>query len=366
MILDLIVGAENFWSRAEVDIASARDRVFVQAMSFEGDATGWAVAEALFSSKATDRRVLVDDYTRVNINDRQVRSRAGSRDAALQAEARATDQMFRQMANSGISVRRTNPIAFPGLNYPARNHKKLLVADDIAYVGGINFSDHNFAWPDLMLRIEGADEAEFLATDFQQTFVGSSRLASADFGLVQLIALDGRENAAGFARVFDAIETAKGEIEVVSPYLTHPFTAALGRAAGRKVRVHLSTPWPNNKPLVRNALLSAARRYGFDVSLFSVMSHVKGMLIDGEKLILGSSNFDFASFAAEEEFLAITTDSRVIEVFQSKVLAPAYLNPVRIDASIRGEMAELLLRVAAIAIKGARGSKRQAVAWPRM
>ena len=137
--MNLLVGAPEFWARARADIAAASRRVFVQAMSFEGDAAGVAVAKALRESRAVDRRVLVDDYTRVNINDRAVRSSAARRDASLQAEVTATDTLFRGLVAAGVPVRVTNPIGRLALNYPARNHKKLIVADDVAYVGGVEF-----------------------------------------------------------------------------------------------------------------------------------------------------------------------------------------------------------------------------------
>ena len=47
------------------------------------------------------------------------------------------------------------------------------------------------------------------------------------------------------------------------PYLTQPFTDMLGKASRRGVRVRLFTPWPNNKPIVREAMLNGAARYGF-------------------------------------------------------------------------------------------------------
>ena len=65
---ELHVGAPAFWRRAAGDIAGARRRVLVQAMTFEGDAAGLSVAAAIASSAAADRRVLVDAYTRAVIS----------------------------------------------------------------------------------------------------------------------------------------------------------------------------------------------------------------------------------------------------------------------------------------------------------
>lgn len=365
--MNLLVGAQEFWARARTDIAAANRRVLIQAMSFEGDATGLAVADALLASRAPDRRILVDDYTRVNINDRAVRSAAGRKDEVLQAEVTATDAMFRKLAASGVPVRVTNPIGLLALNYPARNHKKLIVTDDVAYIGGVNFSDHNFAWPDLMLRIDSAAAANFLGDDFQATFVGRAIRTALDLDEVRLVVLDGLSNAQAFAEVFKLIETARREVVVVSPYLTAPFTAVLGKATLRGVSVKVLTPWANNKPIVRDALFWAARRYGFEISAGPVMSHLKGLLIDGQCLVLGSSNFDFASLAAEEEFLAFVTASAVIADFQASVVAPAIADalsdPVS-QPSARGWAASVALRLAAVAAGAARKSLRSAVDWP--
>ena len=36
--------------------------------------------------------------------------------------------------------------------------------------------------------------------------------------------------------------------------------------------------------------------------------HLKGLLIDGSSLALGSSNFDFVSYWIEEELMAVISD----------------------------------------------------------
>ncbi|MEP6968531.1 MAG: phospholipase D-like domain-containing protein, partial [Pseudomonadota bacterium] len=171
--IELLVGSDAFWARAAWDIASARRRLYVQAMSFEGDDAGKAVAGAIMASPARDRRVLVDAYSTVVISDRFVLSPAGLFDRALRAEAKATRAMFDDLVRAGARVRVTNPVGPLYLHYPARNHKKLIVADEVAYIGGINFSDHNFAWRDLMLRLEDDAAAQVLARDFEATFDGA-------------------------------------------------------------------------------------------------------------------------------------------------------------------------------------------------
>ena len=292
-------------------------------MTFEADAAGGAVGRAILESGAADRRVLVDQFTRFVISDRFIRSPAYWLDAGFRGEVQATNAMFRGLVKDGVGVRTTNPMGPLLTSFAFRNHKKLIVADDVAYIGGINFSDHNFEWWDLMLRIDSKAIADRLAEDFDDTFASRARSWSAAFGDLKLYGFDGRDNAPGFAEIIGGIERARASICVISPYLTFPFVEALERASARGVEVQLITPLPNNKPTVRDYLVRAATRAGFDLRLTPEMIHLKGMLLDGSTLILGSSNFDFVSYHAEEEFVAVVSDPALAEDFRRRVIDPA-------------------------------------------
>ncbi len=365
---ELLVGADAFWRRARADMARARRRLLVQAMTFEGDAAGQSVAQAIAASPADDRRVLVDDYSRWVISDNSVRRPAFMQPAWLRDEVRATKAMFDGLVGAGVAVRVTNRIGPLKLNYPARNHKKLIVTDDVAYVGGINFSDHNFAWRDFMLRLEGQAAADCLADDFESTFAGAPKAWSRRLGELQLLSLDGRSNEQGFGVVIALIEAATREITVISPYLTFPFTDVLARAAARGVAVRLITPLANNKPIIRDYLLAAAARAGFEIRLMPEMSHLKGLLVDGERLVIGSANFDFASLAAEEELVAIIADPALIEAFRNQIIAPALADALPAAAyrvsALRGRLAGLGLKIAQPVARSARGSRRGVFDWP--
>ncbi|MEA3033302.1 MAG: cardiolipin synthase, partial [Sphingomonadales bacterium] len=250
----LLVGSDAFWARAASDIEAASERVLVQAMTFEGDAAGQKVAAAVRGGGAADRRVLVDDYTRVVVSDCFVKTPRYVADSGFREEVRATRAMFQGLKAAGVGVRTTNPIAGRLHRYGVRNHKKLIVADGVAYVGGVNFSDHNFAWHDLMLRIEDRDAADFLAADFAATWESRSIFAKGEFGPLTLYALDGRTNREGFTDLFAAIASASERIEIVSPYLSFPFLERLGEAAARGVQVELIAPLGNNKPMIRHYL----------------------------------------------------------------------------------------------------------------
>lgn len=364
---ELLVGSDSFWRRAESDIRAARRRLYVQAMTFEADAAGAKVGRAISTCRALDRRVLVDHFTRYVISDRFVYSPGYLSDPAFRTEVRDTYAMFRGLRRDGVGVRLTNPWGALLHRFPFRNHKKLIVADDVAYIGGINFSDHNFEWSDLMLRLEGRDIADRLAQDFHDTYAGRSRPWIADFGDLRLYGFDGRDNATGFAEIIDQIGRARQSVCVVSPYLTFPFVGALEQAAARGVKVQLITPLKNNKPIVRDYLLRAARNAGFDVRLTAEMIHLKGMLIDGGVLVLGSSNFDFVSYLGEDELVAVISNPDLAADFTSRVIEPALRSSLPGDehwpSVWEGVRSHALLKSAEWLVGLGRNGKRGSLDW---
>lgn len=361
--MELLVGAEAFWRRAAEDSARASRRLLVEVMTFEGDSVGQRIAADIASCPAQDRRVIVDGYSRVVLSDQWARWPMARMTDALRAEKQATRAMFDGLSAAGVGVRVTNPVDWFLANYPARNHKKLIIVDDVAYLGGINFSEHNFSWRDFMLRIEGAEAVDFLAADFEATWNGAPRASAFDLEGLRLISLDGGRNRRFLTEIERLLASAKREIVVLSAYLTFPYAQPLGKAARRGVKVRLITPWVNNKPLLRDYLLDFAQRHRFEIRLLPEMSHLKGLLIDGETLVIGSCNFDFAGHAAEEELAAVIRDPAFIETFRREVIGPA-----EAAATGQGEItpaaglaARVKLRIANVVAVAARIWPRRAV-----
>jgi cardiolipin synthase len=322
--LELLQDAREFWPRAEADIRAARRRVLVQTLSHEGDSAGQSLAKALHASCAPDRRLLVDSFTRHVVSDRFLHSPANRFDAGLRAEVRATREMLSGLERAGVPVRFTSPPGPLLLRFPARDHRKLVLVDDrVAYIGGINFSEHNFAWRDLMLRIEDESAARFFAADFLRTFRGRPRASLLRLPGLELHALDGRGNQQRFAEsVFPLIDRARARIEVEAPYLTSPFLDRLVDAAKRGVAVTVLTPEANNFQLVRDLLSWPKATPGLAVRLYrGRMTHLKAMLIDAEALVLGSANFDIWSYHFQGEYLAVVREPELVRDFERRILA---------------------------------------------
>ena len=323
MNIQLLVDSREFWACLESDLSLARQNVYIQTFSFEGDDVGALLGRTLTRCGARDRRLLVDGYSLLYQNDRLIPGPA-LLEPAFRHELGETHRWVRRMRRAGVGVRFANPIGPSPVRLVRRNHKKLVVVDDrVAYLGGINFCDHNFEWHDMMLRVEDAELARHLAGDFRASWEGRSQASDTTFGPLRVFSLNGRGNQTRFTPVLDLMDRATETIDVVSAYLSPPFTDHLVRAAARGVRVRVLTPERNNKPNLARFIRRTAGRHGFEILQYPErMNHLKAMLVDGATLVVGSSNFDFMSFHILEELFVMTRDDGIVGAFRRRVWDP--------------------------------------------
>jgi len=318
----LLVGAKEFWLAFGEDARGATSRCYAQMLTFEADEAGRGLVDLLLALPSTvDRRLIVDDYSHYVHNDRFLYRPSSIVDGALWREARATFALVRSLADHGVGVHWTNRIYGRLHRLAACNHKKILVVDDrVAYIGGINFSDHNFGWHDLMVRIDDPELVACLAEDCLETFAGRNQCFTRTFRDGQLTLLDGKRNPEQFRPMFEQIASAREDVFVIAPYASAPFFDPLEAAARRGVRVMILTPAANNWSLYDGYIRIECFRRGFELYHMPVrMLHMKAMLIDSRQLIVGSSNFDYFSYHLFQELLFVTTDDGLVRDFRERI-----------------------------------------------
>ena len=321
MKIELLLDSPAFWQRMRADLRAAGRRALVQTFTFEGDRVGASLGRALKRCPAPDRQLLVDGYSLLYHNDRWIAGAAWF-ERGLRREVLLTHRWVARLRDAGVDVAFSNPVGPSPLRLVRRNHKKLVVIDDVSYLGGINFSEHNFAWHDMMLRVESAALADCLAQDFAASRSGRPQPMDREVDGLRLLSLNGRGNALGMAPVLEAVHGARDSIDVQSAYLSHPFTDHLAAARRRGVRVRILTPAENNKGNLARHILQTASRQGFEVYRHHGMSHLKAMLVDDELLVAGSSNFDFMSYHILEELVVLTRDPQAVEAYRALVWGP--------------------------------------------
>ena len=318
----LLVGAPEFVAQIEPAVLRARRRVLLQVMTFELDSVGRHFWDLLARSPAAEKVLCVDAFSTTKISDDLVFSPRLLFDAEFRREVRDTRGLLRLAELDGVRIAVTNPMGFMWRKFPFRNHKKVMVVDDEAYLGGINLSEHNFQWHDLMIRTGCPTLVDALAEDFHDTLrgVNSSRILPTPLG--KLYFLDGRRSRAEYDDLFDTIGRAEKSVDVITPYASDPLLSRLAQLPA-SVRVRVINPARNNKAILQQALFRATAGTGLEVFLYQPeMCHVKAVLVDGTRLILGSCNFDFVAYDLQQEVVLCTDDRALVDQFRDRVLAP--------------------------------------------
>lgn len=310
---------------------------------------GKMLSDELLSSQAKDVRILADFYTKYVISDRFLYRPRNYFDSDLKTEYVHTLKMVEELSQSGIQVRFTNPVGNLLTKFPARNHKKMVLIDGrISYIGGINFSEHNFEWHDLMIRIDDSDITAFLENDFLSTWRGFHRYAEETFEGIHFYLYDGRSNRRNFQALFEMIEKAQKSIFIESPYISFPFYEKLRSAQKHGVTITMIAPEKNNRKNMGRYTLWEAKRSGIDLRLYQPrMTHVKAMLIDDRILIFGSTNFDYVSYSVEQELVTIIIEEGIINDFKKRVIEIDLQDSRKFDGEVgykRGFLHYLALR----------------------
>lgn len=141
-------------------IKIAKNRVYLQTMSMEADHVTLALFNALKqrTGSGLDLRVHVDAFAQM-VTDGHMdilpllrKQNRDFRDFRIQQKK----AILSDLENSGVEVNITNPISsLKDRLLPAhgRTHVKLGIADDTAYIGGLNLSDAGYSRPDFMIRV---------------------------------------------------------------------------------------------------------------------------------------------------------------------------------------------------------------------
>lgn len=213
----------------------------------------------------------------------------------------------------------------------ARDHRKIVVADDRSFVGGLNFAlpwapvgESGEDWRDTALEIEGVGAAAHLRTlvDGQAAVgaTGTKTLPSwvEEASLTFLSNTPARRRGRRIRRAYLwAIRRARESIDITCAYFApRPlFLRALAAAARRGVRVRVLVPLRSDVEFARQASLPLlrwlARRGVMVFGYGGAVLHAKTAVVDGEWCTVGSHNLDGLSWAWNLECNAVVRSGAV-------------------------------------------------------
>lgn len=314
----IFTSSDSFFDQLTIDVQNAQTFIGIQCMTFEADRVGNKLIELLNTKPHLERTLLIDTYSRFVVNDTFLLSPQGilNKNNALH-EKRALQPLISKARETGIKVVFTNPMGFLMHKYPARNHKKLVLIDDnVSYVGGLNFSEHNFKWSDLMIRHENRLLNQALKKSFDADL--SSREIEPIHNIddnTRLFVLNGYKTKHAFGQLLERIKSAR-KVVAVSPYISYPMLDAIAEVEDNVVILPLN----NNKGYV--TLFQHLKRYKSINYAYSDgdMMHMKLIVIDDDTVIYGSSNFDTISYLFEKEIVLERKDAEIVKQLDAVAL----------------------------------------------
>lgn len=176
----------EFLSDVEEKAKQAKQRFFAQAMEVKPEKLSGKLFSSMIDAakRGVDTRLNVDYYSYL-ITEGVFNYLPASKSLAekRRLSKQQKEDTFRLIREAGGTVTAINPPKdiidhlFP---IRKRNHMKIVVIDDTAWIGGINFRDMYFHLHDFMVRIPDAEIANTLARIFlsveNQTLVKNSRI----------------------------------------------------------------------------------------------------------------------------------------------------------------------------------------------
>ncbi len=256
----------------------------------------------------------------------------------------APRRFFRKLKKAGGQVAEFFPpfgnIRLINLKMNYRNHKKIVVIDGkIAYTGGINVRDDHMGkkkrvspWRDTHIRIEGPGVYP-LQTAFinDWRYVKKEDLESIDYikkgyyptperfgNSYMQVVVSGPNSPIQYIKetFIKMITNAKAEILIQTPYFIpdESFMSALRIAIASGVKVKIMVPHKPDKRTIYMVTLSYLKdiaELGAEVYLYEGFLHAKTIVVDDNKVSVGTCNLDNRSFGLNFEDTVIIYDKKM-------------------------------------------------------
>lgn len=262
----------------------------------------------------------------------------------------APRRFFRKLKKAGGEVAEFFPpfmhIRMINMKLNYRNHKKIVVIDGkIAYTGGINIRDDHMGkkkklspWRDTHIRIVGTGVyvlQNIFLNDWRyvkkETFSSKEYIEQGlfpkpeQFGDAYLQVLtSGPDNQVQYIKetYIKLITNAKKEVLIQTPYFVpdEAFISAIRIAIASGVKVKIMIPRkPDHKTVMWTSLsyLKDMVEMGVDVYIYDGFLHSKTLVIDDNKLSVGTCNIDNRSFGLNFEDTVILYSEKLNEEYKT-------------------------------------------------
>ncbi|MEI6042443.1 MAG: phosphatidylserine/phosphatidylglycerophosphate/cardiolipin synthase family protein [bacterium] len=217
-----------------------------------------------------------------------------------------------------------------------RTHRKILIVDEqVAFIGGVNFQQSSSLWNDLVVQSKGK-LVSVIIRSFAKSYVECGGLDQSIISLSKrnnvhrkiprirkkmhdwIIEHSPVKNRFRLKKIYtNHLSKAKKDIVLLTPYLIPKrwFIGLLHQAHLRGVNVEILVPRDTDHYVIDRInyyYMCKLSKLGIKFYLEPKMNHAKIMVIDSKDAIIGSNNLDFLSFEFNSEIGIFFKDPHAI------------------------------------------------------
>lgn len=329
----------SFIADVRKEAAKAQKRIYLQAMEVEPGPIANHLLEVLETGaeKKLDTKLHVDNYS-LMVTDgvfNYVPIFSQQKRAERRERLKKRIGYFDQLQAQGVQITFTNHPGIQSKLFPVfgRNHMKIAVVDDVAYIGGINYHDANFRSNDCMIKLTDprlvnpvvdiftAVEKGILTEDKKIPCTETSTLLVDSGKVGKSLILN---------QAVQLINEAEESVTLITPIIPDTrLLRALSKSKKRNVHIQVIVPAVQRMMGVYLFLdtfnqFSLSLQFKHIPILYKKLDiHAKMITIDNKKVLLGSHNLtNRGVMMGTEELAIISTD----DYFVSQ--AKAFINHV--------------------------------------
>lgn len=333
----LILSTNEFFQDQINEVARAEIRTWIQTMALEPSYfTNLLVFNLIQAAqRGVDVRVVHDAYS-----DYVTDNSFNSLSLLLQEKVRQKKRTLQDQRSTMVELmRRSYPVvktnisskviaATPMAAIMGRDHKKISIVDESAYIGGVNLTSLDERRLDLMLKTSNASIVfalkQVYIRSFYEMLAQDMEIKCDEFNLL-LIDSGFRGQSTIMNCVYKYVQREQEKIVVLSPYLpSGKFRRLLNNAVISGVEVEVYTTGYNQTGLAPKASQFihnlGQSKPKFKIMRYQGIVHAKALIFGQHSAMIGSHNFDelFVQFGTEELAL-LTRQGEIIDQLQQYV-----------------------------------------------
>lgn len=305
-------------------IQQAKNMVLIQAMYFEHDSSTESLIKALVHAAKRGTRVCVniDWVTTKYIKGNMTLLPLDTEHTRLKQK---NEKMFTDLVFSGVEVTILNKPNFIKRLFPffGRNHSKLFIVDDIAWIGGINLGQFSFKSEDFVIKLTKRSLVRTMKQIFFRLKKNNISQDTSTFPEKQykmLIDRGMRNQSIIYDNALRLVCNAKKNVTIVSQILPDGCLLSKLLLLPPEVKITIITSSKDNmffshyplKLLYLLFLWKIKKNENIKLVHLDRFVHAKLLLVDNKYALFGSHNLVWMSVLLGTRELSLYTDHRQI------------------------------------------------------